>query len=230
MNTRFSFCYTLKVSAVRNQGSCGSCYAFAFVSLLEFQYAVQFKSNGDLSEQQIVDCSTRDYGCNGGYFTTTFSYLQTNLWQEKSETTYPYKAKASRCAYSSAGTGARFPTLVYKSVTANNAAAMQQALVSYGPLWVSVFVGDQTYRTISSNFNAYQKGIFQPSGCPTSLSSTNHAVVIVGYGVDATTNIPYWKVRNSWGPNWGESGYFRIRRGVNMCGIESGPFYIAKTS
>ncbi|CAF1623785.1 unnamed protein product, partial [Adineta ricciae] len=206
------------VLPIRNQGSCGSCYAFAFISLLEFQYAVQFKSNSDLSEQQIVDCSTRDSGCNGGYFTNSFSYLQTNLWQEKSESVYPYKARASKCAFSSAGAGARFPTLVYKSVAANNAAAMQQALVSYGPLWVSLFVGNQAtqaYKTISTNFNAYQKGVFQPTGCPTSLSSTNHAVVIVGYGVDATTNLPYWKVRNSWGTNWGESGYFKIRRGVN---------------
>jgi len=59
------------------------------------------------------------------------------------------------------------------------------------------------------------------------MAATNHAVVIVGYGIDAKTSIPYWKVRNSWG-NWGEQGYFRIKRGVNMCGIESDVFYVGK--
>jgi C1A family cysteine protease len=106
---------------------------------------------------------------------------------------------------------------------------MQQALINYGPLWVSFFAGDQTnttYKLISKIFNSYTSGIFQPEGCPTSSYTANHAVVIVGYAVDATTNISYWKVRNSWGSKWGESGYFRIRRGVNMCGIESDVFYI----
>jgi cathepsin H len=80
---------------------------------------------------------------------------------------------------------------------------------------------------VSTIFNWYTGGVIKATGCPTSVAATNHAVVIVGYGVDANTNMPYWKVRNSWG-NWGEQGYFRIQRGVNMCGIESDGFYIAK--
>ncbi|CAF3481443.1 unnamed protein product [Rotaria sp. Silwood2] len=222
------------VLSVKDQGQCGSCYAFAFNSLLEFQYAVQLKRSASLSEQQLVDCSYYDGGCDGGYFPNTFSYLQSNAWQVNGSPYYPYKAIAGQCAFRSTGAGGViFGTLRYMKVTANNAAAMKQALVDYGPLWVSVFVGDDTtytYSRISSIFNNYKSGIFQPSGCPTSVSSTNHAVVIVGYGVDTTTGIPYWKVRNSWGSWWGESGYFKIRLGVNMCGIESGPFYVARAA
>ncbi|CAF2920158.1 unnamed protein product [Rotaria sp. Silwood2] len=222
------------VLPIKDQGQCGSCYAFAFNSLLEFQYATQLKRSASLSEQQIVDCSSYDNGCNGGYFPNTFSYLQKNIYQVNGAPYYPYKAKPGQCAFRSVrGGGVKFGSLRYVSVRANHAAAMQQALVNYGPLWVSVFVGNQmtsTYSRISSMFNNYRSGIFQPSECPTSVYSTNHAVTIVGYGVDATTGVPYWKVRNSWGAWWGDSGYFKIRRGVNMCGIESGPFYIAKAA
>jgi hypothetical protein len=179
----------------------------------------------------MVDCSTQDHGCNGGYFTNTFNYLKTNSWQVNGDYYYPYKAKASTCAFKSTGNGGvKFGSLLYINVPANNATAMQQALVNYGPLWVAIFCGDQStaaYKTISTVFNSYTSGIMQLTGCPTSSTVINHAVVIVGYGVDAATNIPYWKVRNSWG-NWGEQGYFRIRRGVNMCNIESQVFYVGR--
>jgi hypothetical protein len=78
---------------VKNQGNCGSCYAFAFVTLLEAQYAFQLKTGSDLSEQQMVDCSTLDHRCNGGYFTNTFTYLSNNNWQVNSEISYPYTQK-----------------------------------------------------------------------------------------------------------------------------------------
>jgi C1A family cysteine protease len=222
----------LKVLPIKNQYNCGACYAFAFIALLEFQYAIQLKSSDSLSEQQMVDCSTNDHGCISGYFTQTFSYLQSNLWQVDGEFSYPYKAVSGKCVFKGAGGGGvRFGSLLYNMITVNNANAMEQALVNYGPLWASLFVGDTTtaaHNSIHTLFQSYKSGIFQPSGCPTSVTTTNHAVVIVGYGNDPTTNLPYWKVRNSWGAGWGESGYFRIQRGVSMCGIESGVFYIAK--
>jgi C1A family cysteine protease len=112
----------------------------------------------------------------------------------------------------------------------NDAYSMQQALVNYGPLWTSLFVGDTTtatYKSILTTFYSYMGGVIQPAGCPTSIKNVNHAVVIVGYGVDSNANVPYWKVRNSWG-HCGEQGYFRISRGMNMCGIESEPFFIVK--
>ncbi len=216
---------------MKNQGNCGSCYAFAFISLLEAQYAFQLKSSANLSEQQMVDCSTRDAGCNGGYFTNTFYYLTNNAYQVDSEVSYPYEQKAASCAFKNVGGGGvKFESLLYKKLTSGDAQGMQQALTTYGPLWVSLFVGNSStaYKTILSTFYSYTGGVLQPAGCLTSLIDSNHAVVIVGYGVDKNTNIPYWKVRNQWGSYWGEQGYFRIRRGSNTCGIESGAFYIAK--
>ena len=195
---------------------------------------MQLKSARNLSEQQIVDCDTIDKGCNGGYFTNTFRYLQNNQWQIDGASVYPYQARAGRCVFkgvNGGGGGVRFSTLLYRQVTANSASAMQQSLVDYGPLWVSLFAGNSsttTYSNILRQFQSYKSGIMQFTGCPTDLMSTNHAVVIVGYGVDAATNTPFWKVRNSWGTGWGESGYFRIRRGVNMCGIESAAFFTGK--
>jgi hypothetical protein len=192
---------------VKNQGKCGSCYAFAFVTLLEAQYAFQLKTGTDLSEQQMVDCSTLDHGCNRGYFTNTFTYLSNNNWQVNSEISYPYKQKAAKCTFKSVGGGGvKFGSLIYRMLPTNDAYSMQQALVNYGPLWTSLFVGDTTtatYKSILRTFSSYTSGVIQPTGCPTSIKNVNHAVVIVGYGVDSKTNVPYWKVRNSWG-NWGE--------------------------
>jgi hypothetical protein len=178
----------------------------------------------------MVDCSPYDAGCNGGYFTNTFWYLQHNIWQVNSELSYPYTAQAATCAFNSQSGGVQFGWLLYQNLS-TDPTAIQQALVNYGPLWVSVFAGDQTnptYKNISKIFDWYTGGVITATGCPTSVEATNHAVVIVGYGVDANTNLPYWKVRNSWGNNWGEQGYFRIQSGVNMCGIESGAYFIGQ--
>jgi C1A family cysteine protease len=221
------------VTPVKDQGSCGSCYAFAFITLLEAQHAFRLKSSRALSEQQMVDCSTLDNGCNGGFFTKTFDYLTKNTYQVNSGVSYPYVKKANTCAFKSAGGGGvKFGSLLYQRIPSGDAQAMQEALTTYGPLWVAVFVGEDTtaYKSILNTFYSYTGGVLQPAGCPTSSQSTNHAVVIVGYGVDAKTGVPYWKVRNSWGTTWGEEGYFRIRRGVNMCGIESTAFFIAKSA
>jgi hypothetical protein len=201
---------------------------------LEVQYAFQLKTTGNLSEQQMIDCSVNDgdLGCSGGYITNTFGYLQGNSFQVKSLASYPYIAKAGNCLFSttSAAGEVRFSPLGYQLLL-NNANAIQQALYTYGPLWVTLYVGEPSisaYKNIYSAFQSYTGGVLKLTGCPTDLHTTNHAVVIVGYGVDANTGLQYWKVRNSWGVNWGEQGYFRIQRGVNMCGIESGAYYIAK--
>jgi C1A family cysteine protease len=177
----------------------------------------------------MVDCSINDgdRGCVSGYITNTFGYLQRNSYQVRSLASYPYKAIAGTCLFSTTGTtgGVKFGSLACQNV-ANNVNSIQQALLDYGPLWVTLFVADQS----TSAFHSYTGGVFKTTGCPTDLHTTNHAVVIVGYGVDANTGLQYWKVRNSWGVNWGEQGYFRIQRGVNMCGIESGAYYIAKST
>ncbi|CAF1688815.1 unnamed protein product, partial [Adineta ricciae] len=184
------------IQSIKNQQACGSCYAFATICLLEFQYVVQTKSTLILSEQQVVDCSKSNYGCNGGTFINTFNYIQSNSWQVNTASYYPYKNAAGKCLFKATAPGVRFSPLIYNTVSSNNVVGMQQALIYYGPLYVSFFAGSNsspTYTSILTKFSSYQSGIWQPNGCPTSSSMRNHAVVIVGYGVDTVTNIPYWK-------------------------------------
>ncbi|CAF1294587.1 unnamed protein product [Rotaria sordida] len=244
-----AFDYTTQVSAlntsvpiirpVRYQGSCGSCYAFALNTLFEAQYAFRYGQGVDISNQQIVDCSTRDHGCYGGYFTTSFTYVQNYNWYLDSALKYPYKAVTSTCAATQTD-GWSVGNSVYRHLTPGNATDMQQALVTYGPLWVSLYAGSNCASTtncpvnstlaskILYTFQSYKSGVFAVNGCITSPANNNHAMVIVGYGYDSISNLDYWKVRNSWGVGWGENGYIRIQRGVNMCNIESDAFLIAK--
>ncbi|CAF3262484.1 unnamed protein product [Rotaria sp. Silwood2] len=250
-STPGTFDYTTQVSAlnknvsiirpIRDQGYCGSCYAFAIIALFEAQYAFHYGQAVNMSDQQIVDCSTGDYGCIGGYFDTSFAYVQNYNWYLDSALSYPYKAVASTCAAKTTN-GWSVGNLVYRHLTPKNASAMQEALVTFGPLWVSLYVGSDCSGTAKAKcpvdptvagnimhaFQSYTGGIFQVNGCITSAANNNHAMVIVGYGHDPVTNLDYWKLRNSWGIGWGENGYVRIQRGNNMCNIESDAFLIAK--
>ena len=250
--TPITFDYSTRVSAVnrsvsilrpvKDQGQCGSCSAFALISLVEAQYAFQYGQGMNMSEQQIVDCSKRDYGCAGGYFKNAFDYLQGNNWEVSSASAYPYTAVAATNCSAKKTDGWSAGNLVYRHLPSGNATAMQHALVTFGPLWISLYVGSycsnasasscpvqpDTARNIMTMFQGYAGGIFQVQGCKTSTSNNNHAMVIVGYGHDSKTNLDFWKVRNSWGNGWGEDGYVRIQRGVNMCNVESDAFFIAK--
>ena len=93
---------------------------------------------------------------------------------------------------------------------------MRVELVRNGPMAVAF--------EVYSDFFHYKGGVYQHTGLQDKFNPfelTNHAVLLVGYGVDAETGLKYWSVRNSWGDTWGENGYFRIRRGVDECAIES---------
>ena len=250
--TLITFDYSMRVSTVnrsisilrpvKDQGQCGSCYAFALISLVEAQYAFQYGQGMNMSEQQIVDCSKRDFGCTGGYFNTAFDYLQGNKWFVNSASAYPYTDLAATNCSAKKTDGWSAGNLVYRHLPSGNATAMEHALVTFGPLWISIYVGSDCSnasastcpvqpdraRNIMTMFQSYTGGIFQVTGCKTSANNNNHAMVIVGYGHDSKTNLNFWKVRNSWGKGWGEDGYVRIQRGVNMCNVESDAFFIAK--
>jgi len=126
-----------------------------------------------------------------------------------SEADYPYTAKDGECTYDSSRavvktTGA--PT----TVTLGDEVALKEALYTFGP----VAIAFQVFGTFSS----YHGGIYSSVFCSNKPEDGNHAVLLVGYGSDEFSN-DYWLVKNSWGADWGESGYFRIARGSNMCGI-----------
>jgi C1A family cysteine protease len=200
------------VSPVKNQGSCGSCWAFSTVGALEGRAQIAKGNLQQFSEQQFVDCDTDfgDQGCNGGLMDNAFKYAeQADICTEDS---YAYKGKGGSCAASGCTVGLKTGEVTgFMDVTVNDEQALMEA-VAAGP--VSVAVDAVTL------FQLYFGGIM--SGlCGAML---DHGVLVVGYGTDNGKD--YWKVKNSWGSSWGEKGYVRMLRGKGgkgQCGILSGP-------
>jgi len=193
------------VNPVKDQGQCGSCWAFSAIASLE---CANFQKTGklpNLSEQQLVDCSG-DYGnqgCNGGLMDQAFDYVMKGSKGEDTEASYPYTAQDGTCAFKKAhiaGTCSGH-TDIATTETALQAAASTQV--------VSVAISAQ------QDFMFYSSGIFDSTTCPTDPDSLNHGVAVVGF--DSTQK--FWIVRNSWGDSWGEKGYIRMAMGKNLCGI-----------
>ena len=203
------------VSPVKDQGSCGSCWAFSTVGNLEGLYYKEKQTMVTLSEQMLVDCDTYDSGCNGGLMENTFTWLKEN-GGIMTDTDYPYKGRKGTCqsdetkyvdmqitGYTKLGSGSS----TWDPVDEDE---IKEFLYETGPLAVALN---------ANPLQTYSSGILDKtsSQCPT--SGMNHAVTMVGYGHDESQDKDYWIVKNSWGKNWGEDGYFRIRRGTGCCGI-----------
>ncbi|CAJ0580564.1 unnamed protein product, partial [Mesorhabditis spiculigera] len=196
--------FTGYMPAVRNQGSCGSCYAFAAINAIEVQWN-WLGHNAAFSEQQIVDCAGSNQGCNGGWPEKVFNYSK--YYGNAAQSAYPYKAAVGTC-YNTART--MTVSTWYQLTTV---AQMESYNYYYGPVAFSMYVPNALY--------SYTGGIFYPtqSTCSSTSNVGAHAMTIVGYGSE--NGVPYWIVRNSWGATWGEGGYFRMRKGVNNCGMET---------
>jgi C1A family cysteine protease len=204
------------VPAVRDQGSCGSCYTFAALAAVESRLLIAGssfkKSNIDFSEQQLVDCSTDqgNKGCNGGSLVATFRHIKVNGIMKESD--YPYKETEGTCAFVASKAVAKIGG--QKTVTANSESALQTA-VAEGP--VAVAIDASTIK-----FQLYSSGVFDDSNC--SSTTLNHGVAAVGYGTESGSD--FWLVRNSWGSSWGQSGYIKMSRNKNnQCGIAAGAVY-----
>ncbi len=178
------------VTPVKNQGQCGSCWAFSATGVTE-SWAKQKGNTVSLSEQQLVDCSASygNHGCNGGWPSSALKYVRDHGIASESE--YPYKAKTLTCSKQ----GGSFKISGYAS--ASGCSGILNALQSRP---VSVTVD-------ASNWSRYSSGVFSNCG-----KSINHAVLLVGV---ISEN---WKIKNSWGTTWGERGYIRLASG-NTCGV-----------
>jgi len=193
------------VNEVRNQGSCGSCWAFSAVGNIEGQFAIKHSKQVVFSPQQLVDCDhvDEDAGCNGGLMESAFKYLESTKGLEV-ETDYKYTARDGTCKYSESKGIAKVKG--YKFAPSDNEDEIAEMLVATGPLAVALDATPLQY---------YSSGIVK-KGCTTEL---NHGVLIVGYGVENGTQ--FWIVKNSWGGSWGERGFFRILKGHGTCGINT---------
>jgi len=193
------------VTDVKNQGQCGSCWAFSTTGSVEGAMFLKHGKLTSLSEQQLVDCDTaQDQGCNGGLMDNAFTYIKANGLD--SEADYGYKGTDGTCQASSntpavaVGQLTGFTDVKVGDETALAAAVAQQP--------VSVAIEADQFA-----FQFYSGGVLT-GRCGTRL---DHGVLTVGYGTDSGKD--YWKVKNSWGSRWGEKGYIRIERGTNKCGI-----------
>ncbi|XP_075994395.1 cathepsin S-like isoform X1 [Genypterus blacodes] len=197
------------VTAVKNQGSCGSCWAFSSAGALEGQLAKTTGKLVDLSPQNLVDCSSTpkygNKGCNGGYMHQAFRYIIDNQGID-SDKSYPYVGQQQQCRYRSSSRAANCSR--YSMLPRGDEAALKQAVATIGPISVAI---DAEQRT----FALYHSGVYDEPGCS---QLVNHAVLAVGYGT--LNGKDYWLVKNSWGKSFGKEGYILMSRNKgDQCGI-----------
>ena len=195
------------VHPIKNQGNCGSCWAFSTISALETMIHYYMGIQEELSEQQLIDCSEENYGCEGGWMHTALEYIKEQKGVVPSSI-YPYISKQQKCQDVSEKKIKESSWFHPYFVVPNSPESLKTAL-SLNSICVAVYA--------DFDFVFYQEGIFDP--IDDSNHALNHAVVMIGY--DKKNQL--WRIRNSWGKTWGEDGYMRlpIREGKGVAGIHS---------
>ena len=208
------------VTPVKNQDRCGSCWAFSTTGSVEGALFIASKKLVSLSEEDLVQCDHVDSGCQGGLMDNGFDYISKN--GICSEADYPYTSGSGTTGTCKSPTCSPVATLTgHMDVPKGDEKALKAA-ISNAPVSVSI-------EADKSAFQLYKSGVLDSPDCGEQL---DHGVLAVGYGTDTrsiwhpfATGKDYYKVKNSWGTTWGESGYLRMVQGKNMCGIASQASY-----
>jgi len=193
------------VTPVKDQGQCGSCWAFSATGAIEGAVFIAKKTLTSVAEQQLVDCagSHGNQGCNGGLMDYAFDYVIANKGIG-SEASYKYTARDGTCK--------KVPSVStiasYKDVPSGNEQALLTA-VTQQPVAIAI-EADQAC------FQFYHSGVLDDRSCGTNL---DHGVLAVGFDTDAASGKDYWLVKNSWGASWGDKGFIKLVRGKNQCGL-----------
>lgn len=205
------------VTPIKDQGQCGSCWAFSSTGALEGHNA---RKNGDLislSEQNLVDCSKKygNMGCEGGLMENAFKYIRDNAGVD-TENSYPYEAHDDRCRFKNRTVGASDKGFV--EIPSEDEKRLTKAVALKGPVSVAIDASKES-------FHLYKSGVYNEPDCGNQEENLDHGVLVVGYGTDPIHG-DYYLVKNSWSETWGEKGYVKMARNKdNQCGIATSAVY-----
>lgn len=201
------------VTPIKNQGNCGSCWAFSTTGSIEGAWYIANNDLLTLSEQELISCSGNygNDGCNGGLVDQGYQFVMQNGLQ--TEKCYPYQGIDSSCIYNNCNFNVKISS--YHDVIPNDEDILMLALYQQ-PISVAIDASHQS-------FQFYSNGVFN-GDCGTEL---DHAVLLVGWG--EMNGEQYWKVKNSWGSEWGDNGYIYLARNISdsrgQCGITMSASY-----
>jgi len=212
------------IHSIRDQGQCGSCWAFGATESLEDRFCIVTSGsiNVQLGEQTMVSCDKTDYGCQGGYLQNAWTFLEnTGVTTEACQKYVSGTGQEPACKKTcDDGSKPKYYMVVKgSSQTIASEEEMQTEIMTNGPLEASF--------SVYQDFFSYKSGVYRHKS---GGLAGGHAIKIMGWGVDAT-NVKYWICANSWGTSWGQTGIFWILRGTDECGIEDNAvFGVPKTA